>query len=100
VIRATFPAGTLTGAPKIRAMEIIEELEGVRRGTYGGAVGYIGFDGAMDMAITIRTALFHGKKIYIQAAAGIVYDSVPRLEYKEIQNKARAMLKALESVQG
>lgn len=98
VIRATFPAGTLTGAPKIRAMEIIEELEGRRRGIYGGAVGYIGFNGLLDMAITIRTALFHGGNIYIQAAAGIVYDSVPKYEYKECQNKARGMMKALESL--
>lgn len=96
VIRATFPAGTLTGAPKIRAMEIIEELEKRRRGIYGGCVGYISFTGNTDMAITIRTALFHKGKIYVQAAAGIVYDSVPRLEYKECQNKARGMMKALE----
>lgn len=98
VIRATFPAGTLTGAPKIRSMEIIEELEGVRRGVYGGAVGYIGFSGNLDMAITIRTALFHKGKIRVQAAGGIVYDSVPRLEYKECQNKARAMMKALQEL--
>ncbi len=98
VLRSTFPAGTLTGAPKIRAMEIIEELEGKRRGVYGGAVGYISFSGNMDMAITIRTALFYKGKIYIQAAAGIVYDSVPRLEYKECQNKARALLDALTTV--
>ena len=98
VLRSTFPAGTLTGAPKIRAMEIIEELEGKRRGVYGGAVGYISFNGNMDMAITIRTALFYKGRIYIQAAAGIVYDSVPKLEYKECQNKARAMLDALTTV--
>lgn len=98
VLRNTFPAGTLTGAPKIRAMEIIEELEGRRRGTYGGCVGYIGFDGNMDMAITIRTALFYKGKIIIQAAGGIVYDSVPRLEYKECNNKARGMVRALESL--
>lgn len=98
VIRATFPAGTLTGAPKIRAMEIIEELEGKRRGIYGGAVGYIGFTGNMDMAITIRTALILKKRIYVQAAAGIVYDSIPRLEYKECCNKAMGMLEALQCV--
>src|SRR5207247_652964 len=73
--RATFPAGTLTGAPKIRAMEIIEELEPVRRGVYGGAVGYFAFSGAMDTAITIRTALVKGGRVYIQAGAGIVADS-------------------------
>lgn len=97
VIRATFPAGTLTGAPKIRAMEIIEELEGIRRGTYGGCVGYLDFHGNLDLAITIRTALFHKGKIYVQAAGGIVADSVPRLEYKECQNKAMALIKALEA---
>ncbi len=98
VLRATFPAGTLTGAPKIRAMEIIEELEGKRRGIYGGAVGYIGFDGNMDMAITIRTALLTKKKMYVQAAGGIVYDSIPKLEFKESCNKARGMIAALESL--
>lgn len=98
LIRATFPAGTLTGAPKIRAMEIIEELEGKRRGIYGGSVGYISFNGNMDMAITIRTALFYQGKIYVQAAGGIVYDSVPRLEYKECSNKARGMIEALKKV--
>lgn len=99
VIRATFPAGTLTGAPKIRAMEIIEELEGKRRGIYGGAVGYISFSGNMDMAITIRTALILKEKIIIQAAAGIVYDSVPRLEYKECFNKAKGMMEALKNAE-
>lgn len=96
VIRATFPAGTLTGAPKIRSMEIIEELEGRRRGLYGGCVGYISFNQNMDFAITIRTALFKDQKVYVQAAGGIVYDSIPRMEFKESQNKARAMLKAIE----
>jgi len=95
LIRATFPAGTLTGAPKIRSMEIIEELEGVRRGIYGGGVGYIGFSGNVDMAIAIRTALYANNKIYVQAAGGVVYDSVPRLEYKEFHNKAKAMRTAL-----
>ncbi len=99
VIRATFPAGTLTGAPKIRAMEIIEELEGKRRGIYGGAVGYISFSGNMDMAITIRTALIRKEKIIIQAAAGIVYDSIPRLEYKECFNKAMGMMEALKNTE-
>jgi anthranilate synthase component 1 len=96
LLRATFPAGTLTGAPKIRAMEIIEELEPVRRGTYGGAVGYFGFSGNMDMCITIRTILFHGKKAYIQAGAGIVADSDPESEYDETVNKAKGMVKAIE----
>jgi len=98
LLQATFPAGTLTGAPKIRAMEIIEELEKVRRGIYGGCVGYIGFTGNMDVAITIRTALLRDRKVYVQAAGGIVYDSVPRLEYKECNNKARSMLEALKSL--
>lgn len=96
VIRATFPAGTLTGAPKIRAMEIIEELEPLRRGPYGGCVGYVGFSGNTDMAITIRTAVMKNKTIFIQAGAGIVYNSEPHLEYKECQNKAMALIKALE----
>ncbi|MBX7148092.1 anthranilate synthase component I [bacterium] len=98
VLKATFPAGTLTGAPKIRSMEIIEELEGIRRGVYGGCVGYIGFNGNMDMAITIRTALFTKGKIYVQAAGGVVYDSIPEREYLECRNKARALMTAVESV--
>lgn len=98
VIRAAFPAGTLTGAPKVRAMEIIEELEGVRRGVYGGCVGYIGFDGNTDMAITIRTAFFHDGEIVVQAGAGIVYNSVPRLEYQECKNKAMGMISALKNL--
>ena len=93
--RATFPAGTLTGAPKIRAMEIIEELEPVRRGVYGGAVGYFAFSGAMDTAITIRTALAKGGRVYIQAGAGIVADSDPEAEHRECVNKARAMIQAM-----
>src|SRR5438552_7563082 len=93
--RATFPAGTLTGAPKIRAMEIIEELEPVRRGVYGGAVGYFAFSGAMDTAITIRTALVKGGRVYIQAGAGIVADSDPEAEHRECVNKARAMIQAV-----
>lgn len=98
VIRATFPAGTLSGAPKIRAMEIIEELEGRRRGIYGGCVGYISFTGNLDTAITIRTALFRKKKVYVQAGAGIVYNSIPKREYLECKNKAMGMIKALESI--
>ncbi|MBI4412275.1 MAG: anthranilate synthase component I [Deltaproteobacteria bacterium] len=98
VIRAAFPAGTLTGAPKIRAMEIIEELEEKKRGIYGGCVGYISYTGNLDTAITIRTALFKDGKIYIQAGAGIVANSVPKLEYKECRNKAEGMMAALKSV--
>jgi anthranilate synthase component 1 len=93
--RATFPAGTLTGAPKIRAMEIIEELEPVRRGVYGGAVGYFAFTGAMDTAITIRFVLCRGGRVYIQAGAGIVADSDPEAEHRECVNKARAMIQAV-----
>ncbi|MBI5049174.1 MAG: anthranilate synthase component I [Deltaproteobacteria bacterium] len=95
-LRACFPAGTLTGAPKVRAMEIIEEIEPVKRGAYGGSVGYFGFSGNMDMAITIRTLVVKNGKIYIQAGAGIVADSVPEKEYQETINKAKAMLKAVE----
>ncbi len=93
--RATFPAGTLTGAPKIRAMEIIEELEPVRRGIYGGAVGYFAFSGAMDTAIAIRTALMTRGRIYFQAGGGVVADSDPEAEYRETVNKARAMVQAI-----
>ena len=93
--RATFPAGTLSGAPKIRAMEIIEELEPVRRGVYGGAVGYFDFSGNMDTGIAIRTVLLRGGKAYVQAGAGIVADSVPELEHLECLNKARGMFQAL-----
>ncbi len=93
--RATFPAGTLTGAPKIRAMEIIEELEPVRRGVYGGAVGYFAFTGAMDTAITIRTVLMRGDRVYVQAGAGIVADSDPEAEHRECVNKARGMIQAV-----
>lgn len=95
-VRACFPAGTLTGAPKVRAMEIIEELEPCKRGAYGGSVGYFGFSGNMDMAITIRTIVIKGDDIYIQAGAGIVADSIPENEYQETINKAKAMLKAVE----
>jgi anthranilate synthase component 1 len=98
--RATFPAGTLTGAPKIRAMEIIEELEGVRRGVYGGAVGYFGFSGNMDMCITIRTALAYRGTLYVQAGAGIVADSDPEREHQECVNKARAVLHAVQMAEG
>ena len=94
VLRATFPAGTLSGAPKIRAMEIIDELEPVKRGIYSGAVGYISWNGNMDTAIAIRTAVIKNKKLYIQAGAGIVYDSVPESEWAETMNKGRAVFHA------
>ncbi len=96
VLKASFPAGTVTGAPKIRAMEIIEELEPTKRGPYAGCVGYFGFSGNMDMCITIRTIIFKNKKAYIQAGAGIVADSVPEKEYTETINKAKGMFKAIE----
>ncbi|UXI70384.1 anthranilate synthase component I [Tahibacter amnicola] len=99
VLRATFPAGTLTGAPKVRAMEIIDELEPVKRGIYGGAVGYLSFSGDMDMAIAIRTAIVKDKTLYAQASAGIVADSVPELEWRETEAKARAVLHAAELVE-
>ena len=98
VLRATFPAGTLTGAPKIRAMEIIDELEPSKRGLYGGAVGYLGFNGEMDLAIAIRTGIVKNGKLYVQAAAGIVADSVAESEWQETENKARAVLRAAEIV--
>lgn len=96
LIKATFPAGTVTGAPKVRAMEIIDELETLRRGTYAGSVGYISFSGNIDLCITIRTILMKEGKAYVQAGAGIVLDSDPVLEYKETQNKARGMMKAID----
>ena len=96
VIEATFPAGTLSGAPKIRAMEIIDEMEPQRRGPYGGAVGYFSFDGNLDSCITIRTMLIKDGKVYVQAGAGIVADSVPATEYEETCNKARGMIQAIE----
>jgi anthranilate synthase component 1 len=95
VLRATFPAGTVSGAPKIRAMEIIAELEKSKRGPYAGTVGYFSFDGNLDTCITIRTVVLDKDKAYVQAGAGIVADSIPKLEYKETRNKARAMMKAL-----
>jgi anthranilate synthase component 1 len=95
VLRATLPAGTLSGAPKIRAMEIIDELEPVKRGVYGGAVGYISWDDNMDTAIAIRTAVIKDNKLYVQAGGGVVADSVPKLEWKETMNKARAMFRAV-----
>ncbi|MDE2080724.1 MAG: anthranilate synthase component I [Burkholderiales bacterium] len=99
VLRATFPAGTLTGAPKIRAMEIIDELEPVKRGIYGGACGYLSFAGDMDLAIAIRTGIVKDQTLYVQAAAGIVADSVPELEWRETEAKARALIRAAELVE-
>ena len=96
VLRASFPAGTLTGAPKVRTMEIIEELEPTRRGHYGGGIGYFSYSGDMDSAITIRTALVKGDTIYIQAAGGVVADSVPEYEYRETWAKMRALVRAVE----
>ena len=99
VLRATFPAGTLSGAPKVRAMEIIDELEPVKRGIYGGACGYLSFGGEMDLAIAIRTGVIKDGMLYAQAAAGIVADSIPEMEWQETENKARAVLRAAEQVQ-
>lgn len=96
LVRSAFPAGTLSGAPKVRAMEIIHELEPSPRGMYGGAAGYFGYDGAMDLAITIRTIVLDGRRMEIQSGAGIVHDSVPHMEYLETCNKAAAMMKAIE----
>lgn len=98
-LSAVLPAGTLSGAPKIRAMQIIDELENTKRCQYGGAVGYLSFHGSLDSCITIRTIVFKDGKAYVQAGAGIVADSVPELEYEESMNKARAMLKALEEAE-
>jgi anthranilate synthase component 1 len=95
VLAATFPAGTVSGAPKIRAMEIIDELEPVKRGIYSGAVGYIGWTGNLDTAIAIRTAVIKDGKLHIQAGAGIVYDSVPQSEWDETMNKGRAVFRAV-----
>ena len=99
VLKASFPAGTVSGAPKVRAMEIINELEDTKRGVYSGAVGYLGFDGDMNVAIAIRTAVIKDNMLYVQAGAGIVADSVPKNEWVETQNKAKAILKASELVQ-
>ena len=99
VLKATFPAGTLTGAPKVHAMELIDKLEPVKRGIYGGACGYLSFAGDMDVAIAIRTAIVKDGELYVQAAAGVVADSVPELEWKETEHKARALLRAAELVE-
>ena len=99
LFKATFPAGTVSGAPKVRAMEIIDEFEPVKRGIYGGAVGYLSWQGNMDMAIAIRTAIIKDEVLYIQAGGGWVADSLPDLEWKESLNKGRAIFKAAEMVQ-
>jgi anthranilate synthase component I len=93
-VKQTFPAGTVSGAPKVRAIEVIDEMEDFARGPYAGCVGYIGFDGSLDMAITIRTAVFSGHRARLQAGAGIVYDSVPEREYDEVMNKLLVLMKA------
>jgi anthranilate synthase component 1 len=99
VLRATFPAGTLTGAPKVHAMELIDQLEPVKRGIYGGACGYLSFAGDMDVAIAIRTGIIKDDTLYVQAAAGVVADSVPEMEWRETEHKARALLRASELVE-
>jgi anthranilate synthase component 1 len=100
LVRATFPAGTLSGAPKVRAMQIIDELEPVRREVYGGAVGYFSFTGNMDLAITIRTLVIKGGQVHLQAGAGIVADSDPTAEWQETVNKGMAVMKAIELAEG
>ena len=99
VLKATFPAGTLTGAPKVHAMELIDKLEPTKRGLYGGACGYLSYAGDMDVAIAIRTGIIKDQTLYVQAAAGVVADSVPELEWKETEAKARALLRASELVE-
>ena len=95
LLKAAFPGGSITGAPKYRAMEIIDELESVRRGLYGGATGYVDFSGDMDFCITIRTMIKKGREVYLQAGAGIVADSVPEKEYQECCNKVMALARTL-----
>jgi anthranilate synthase component 1 len=99
VLRATFPAGTLTGAPKVRAMELIDQMEPTQRGLYGGACGYLSYAGDMDVAIAIRTGVIKDGTLYVQAAAGIVADSVPETEWQETEAKARALIRASELVE-
>jgi anthranilate synthase component 1 len=99
VLKATFPAGTLTGAPKVHAMELIDQLEPSKRGLYGGACGYLSYAGDMDVAIAIRTGIVKDQTLYVQAAAGVVADSVPELEWRETEAKARALLRASELVE-
>jgi anthranilate synthase component 1 len=98
LFKATFTAGTMTGAPKIKAMELIAKYEGIKRGYYAGSIGYFGFDGNMDTAITIRTALVKDDEIIFQAGAGVVADSKPELEYKEVNNKLGALVATLEEL--
>ncbi len=98
VLKATFPAGTLSGAPKVRAMEIIDEVEPFKRNIYSGAIGNLSWHGSMDLAIAIRTAIIKNKTLYIQAGAGIVYDSVPESEWQETMDKAQAIIKAAENI--
>jgi len=100
VLKATFPAGTLSGAPKVHAMELIDQLEPTKRGVYGGACGYLSFGGDMDVAIAIRTGVIKDGVLYVQAAAGVVADSVPEMEWRETEHKARALLRAAELVEG
>ncbi len=100
VLKSTLPVGTLSGAPKVRAMEIIDEMEPERRGIYGGAMGYLAWNGNMDMAIAIRTAVIKDSRLYVQAGAGVVADSVPRLEWEETLNKARAIVRAVQLADG
>ncbi|MDP2022402.1 MAG: anthranilate synthase component I family protein, partial [Hydrogenophaga sp.] len=99
VLKATFPAGTLTGAPKVHAMELIDQLEPTKRGLYGGACGYLSYAGDMDVAIAIRTGIIKDQMLYVQAAAGVVADSVPEMEWSETEHKARALLRAAELVE-
>jgi anthranilate synthase component 1 len=99
VLRATFPAGTLTGAPKVRAMELIEAMEPTKRGVYGGACGYLSYSGEMDVAIAIRTGVLKDGILNVQAAAGVVFDSTPEAEWQETEAKARAVLRAAEMVE-
>ncbi len=98
LLKAMFPGGTITGAPKIRSMEIIEELEPTRRGFYTGSLGFVGYNGDMDFNIIIRSFIEKNNKVYFQVGAGIVYDSIPEREYKETINKARAMVLAYENL--
>jgi anthranilate synthase, component I (EC 4.1.3.27) len=98
VLKATFPAGTLSGAPKVRAMEIIDEVEDLKRNIYSGAIGYLSWHGCMDMAIAIRTAVIKDQMLYVQAGAGIVYDSIPQSEWDETMHKAQALIKAAEQI--
>jgi len=100
VLKATFPAGTLSGAPKIRALEIIRELEPVKRNIYAGAIGYIGWHGDADTAIAIRTAVIHEGRLHVQAGAGIVFDSDPEKEWEETMNKGRALFRAVSQAAG